>query len=552
MEFRLAADYEPKGDQPKAIEAITESIRAGKPSQTLLGVTGSGKTFTMANVIQRLQRPALIISHNKTLAAQLYSEFKAFFPENAVEYFVSYYDYYQPEAYVPSTDTYIEKDSSVNEEIERLRLAATGSLISRRDVIVIASVSCIYGLGSPEDFKALSVELSKGQTLGRDEFLERLVEALYNRNDVELKPGLFRVRGDVVDLFPAYAKNPIRIEFWGDEVEELTEIDAVSGSGLNKLENYRVYPANQYVTTREKIGSACKAIEAELEERVSWFEKEDLLLEAQRIRMRTEYDLEMLREIGFCNGIENYSRHLSHRKPGQRPWCLIDFFPKDFLLFVDESHVTLPQLGGMYNGDRARKQKLVDFGFRLPSAMDNRPLQPEEFEKVTGQTVYVSATPAELRAIFDAYARSNANMSDELQEKRSMSIGEWLTLLGHFNLFGTGQVSYFGAKMVFKWCMIRARPDHSVESERKMRQLSFVDFLEAICRIASTMALPSDPELEAADAQDAGEPYSPLHPGSRHWPMGGQVYIEIRVEETVDAADHIRETPSLFGKRHKE
>ena len=395
MEFRLAADYEPKGDQPEAIEAITESIRAGKPSQTLLGVTGSGKTFTMANVIQRLQRPALIISHNKTLAAQLYSEFKAFFPENAVEYFVSYYDYYQPEAYVPSTDTYIEKDSSVNEEIERLRLAATGSLISRRDVIVIASVSCIYGLGSPEDFKALSVELTKGQTLGRDEFLERLVEALYSRNDVELKPGLFRVRGDVVDLFPAYAKNPIRIEFWGDEVEELTEIDAVSGSGLNKLENYRVYPANQYVTTREKIGSACKAIEAELEERVSWFEKEDLLLEAQRIRMRTEYDLEMLREIGFCNGIENYSRHLSHRKPGQRPWCLIDFFPEDFLLFVDESHVTLPQLGGMYNGDRSRKQKLVDFGFRLPSAMDNRPLQPEEFEKVTGQTVYVSATPAD-------------------------------------------------------------------------------------------------------------------------------------------------------------
>ncbi len=394
MEFKLVSEYKPQGDQPEAIDSLVRSLEEGNQDQTLLGVTGSGKTFTMANIIQRLQRPALIISHNKTLAAQLYSEFKGFFPENAVEYFVSYYDYYQPEAYVPSTDTFIEKDSSINEEIERLRLASTGSLISRRDVIVIASVSCIYGLGSPDDFEALSHEIKKGEESGRDVLLEKLVDGLYDRNDVELKPGRFRVRGDVVDLFPAYAQNPIRIEFWGEEVEEIREIDPISGETLKKLDCYRVYPANQYVTTKDKVAVACKAIEQELEERVAWFEKKNLLLEAQRIRMRTEYDLEMLKEIGFCNGIENYSRHLSGRKPGQRPWCLIDFFPEDFLLFIDESHVSIPQVGGMFHGDLSRKQKLVNFGFRLPSALDNRPLKPDEFEEVTGQTIYVSATPA--------------------------------------------------------------------------------------------------------------------------------------------------------------
>ena len=396
MDFRLKSDYQPKGDQPQAIKGLVDSISKGNIDQTLLGVTGSGKTFSMANVIQQLQRPALIISHNKTLAAQLYSEFKAFFPENAVEYFVSYYDYYQPEAYVPSTDTFIEKDSSINEEIERLRLAATGSLISRRDVIVIASVSCIYGLGSPDDFRALSLEIVKGEDFGRDELLEKLVDALYNRNDMELKAGRFRVRGDVVDLYPAYANNPIRVEFWGDEVEDIREIDPISGETIRKHDSYRVYPATQYVTTKDKLEVGCKAIEKELEEQVKYFEQSNLLLEAQRIRMRTEYDLEMLREIGFCNGIENYSRHLSGRKPGQRPWCLIDFFPEDFLLFIDESHASIPQIGGMFRGDLSRKQKLVDFGFRLPSALDNRPLKPEEFESVTGQSIYVSATPAAL------------------------------------------------------------------------------------------------------------------------------------------------------------
>ena len=394
MDFRLESDYKPMGDQPQAIKGLVESISKGNMDQTLLGVTGSGKTFSMANVIQDLQRPALIISPNKTLAAQLYSEFKAFFPDNAVEYFVSYYDYYQPEAYVPSTDTFIEKDSSINEEIERLRLAATSSLISRRDVIVIASVSCIYGLGSPDDFEALSIEITKGHDLGRDNLLEGLVEALYNRNDMELKAGRFRVRGDVVDLFPAYANNPIRVEFWGDEVEDIREIDPISGETIRKYDSYRVYPATQYVTTKDKLEVGCKAIEKELEEQVKHFEGSNLLLEAQRIRMRTEYDLEMLREIGFCNGIENYSRHLSGRKPGERPWCLIDFFPEDFLLFIDESHASIPQIGGMFKGDLSRKQKLVDFGFRLPSALDNRPLKPEEFESVTGQSIYVSATPA--------------------------------------------------------------------------------------------------------------------------------------------------------------
>ena len=394
MDFRLQSDYQPMGDQPQAIKGLVESISKGNMDQTLLGVTGSGKTFSMANVIQDLQRPALIISPNKTLAAQLYSEFKAFFPNNAVEYFVSYYDYYQPEAYVPSTDTFIEKDSSINEEIKRLRLAATSSLISRRDVIVIASVSCIYGLGSPDDFEALSIEITKGQDLGRDNLLEGLVEALYNRNDMELKAGRFRVRGDVVDLFPAYANNPIRVEFWGNEVEDIREIDPISGETIRKYDSYRVYPATQYVTTKDKLEVGCKAIEKELEEQVKHFEGSNLLLEAQRIRMRTEYDLEMLREIGFCNGIENYSRHLSGRKPGERPWCLIDFFPEDFLLFIDESHASIPQIGGMFKGDLSRKQKLVDFGFRLPSALDNRPLKPEEFESVTGQSIYVSATPA--------------------------------------------------------------------------------------------------------------------------------------------------------------
>ena len=394
VKFKLSSDYSPQGDQPTAIRDLVASVRAGNRYQTLLGVTGSGKTFSMANVIQEVQRPALIISHNKTLAAQLYSEFKAFFPDNAVEYFVSYYDYYQPEAYIPQTDTYIEKDSSINDEIERLRISTSSSLISRNDVIVIASVSCIYGLGSPEDFKEMMIPLKAGMELSRDAFLENLVTILYDRNDIEFKRGTFRVRGDVVDIYPAYMETGIRIEFWGDELETIRELDPVTGETGDPLEIFNLYPATQYVTPKGKIEGAVKAIRAELEERVAWFESQNLLLEAQRIRMRTEYDIELLQEMGFCTGIENYSRYLSGRRPGERPFCLIDFFPKDFLLFIDESHVTLPQVRAMYNGDRARKERLVQYGFRLPSALDNRPQKIEEFEAITGQTIYVSATPA--------------------------------------------------------------------------------------------------------------------------------------------------------------
>ena len=392
--FQLRADYEPRGDQPEAIAALVRSFRAGNSDQTLLGVTGSGKTFTMANVIAQLDRPTLIISHNKTLAAQLYSEFKNFFPENSVEYFVSYYDYYQPEAYIASSDTYIEKDSSINEEIERLRIAATSALVSRRDVIVVASVSCIYGLGSPEDFTTLRIELRRGASLGRGQLLERLVDNLYERNDYDLKRGRFRVRGDVIDIMPAYSEQAIRVELWGDEVEGLSEFDPLTGTVLRPLDQFDLYPANQYVTTKGKMEVAIGRIKVELEERVAHFEAAGLYLEAQRIKMRTSYDLEMLQEMGFCNGIENYSMHMAGRKAGERPTCLVDFFPKDFLLFVDESHATIPQVGGMFNGDRARKGVLVDHGFRLPSAMENRPQAFEEFRHITGQTLYVSATPA--------------------------------------------------------------------------------------------------------------------------------------------------------------
>ena len=394
MLFKLHSDYQPTGDQPAAIRTLVQSLQAGHRHQTLLGVTGSGKTFTMANVIAQLNRPALIISHNKTLAAQLYSEFKAFFPGNAVEYFVSYYDYYQPEAYVPTSDTFIEKDSSINEELERLRIATTSSLVSRRDVIVVASVSCIYGLGSPEDFSAMRIPLRRGGTLNRNTLLERLVENLYERNDYELKRGAFRVRGDVVDVMPAYLEHGLRVEFFGDEIEALTEFEPVGGAVIRQTDQFDLYPANQYVTTKGRLDAAIGGIKAELEERVAFFEKNQQYLEAQRIRMRTNYDLEMLQEMGFCSGIENYSRHLTGRKAGDRPFCLIDFFPKDFLLMVDESHVTIPQIGGMYNGDIARKKTLVNFGFRLPSALDNRPQSFAEFQSITGQTVYVSATPA--------------------------------------------------------------------------------------------------------------------------------------------------------------
>jgi excinuclease ABC subunit B len=396
MSFQLESKYKPKGDQAQAIGKLIKSVEAGNRHQTLLGVTGSGKTFTIANVIRELDRPTLVISHNKTLAAQLYSEFKQFFPRNAVEYFVSYFDYYQPEAYIPRSDTYIEKDSSINEEIERLRLAATSALLSRRDTIVVASVSCIYGITSPEDYLQMLLTVKQGQHISREAVLSRLIEMLYERNDMNFSRGRFRVRGDVVEVYPGSAdEEGVRIEFFGDEIEAITKFDPLTGHALESLSVITFYPAKQFVTPADKLNRALRTIREELEQRIVELESQNKLLEAQRLRMRTEYDLEMLQEMGFCNGIENYSRHLSGRSPGSKPYTIIDFFPKDFLVVIDESHATIPQIGGMYEGDRSRKTVLVNYGFRLPSALDNRPLNFDEFMKLTNQSIYVSATPAE-------------------------------------------------------------------------------------------------------------------------------------------------------------
>ena len=394
--FELESNYKPRGDQGQAIAKLIKSVEGGNRHQTLLGVTGSGKTFTIANVIREVERPTLVISHNKTLAAQLYSEFKQFFPRNAVEYFVSYFDYYQPEAYIPRSDTYIEKDSSINEEIERLRLSTASALLSRRDVIVVASVSCIYGVTSPEDYARMLLTVKKGQQIGREAVLGRLVDMLYERNDVSFSRGRFRVRGDVVEVYPATAdEEGIRLEFFGDEIDAITRFDPLTGHAHEALNIITFFPAKQFVTPADKLNRALRTIRAELEDRIIVLESQNKLIEAQRLRMRTEYDLEMLQEMGFCNGIENYSRHLSGRAPGSKPFTIIDFFPKDFLVVVDESHASIPQIGGMYEGDRSRKSVLVDYGFRLPSALDNRPLNFDEFMKATNQLIYVSATPAE-------------------------------------------------------------------------------------------------------------------------------------------------------------
>ena len=405
--FKVVSPYEPAGDQPEAIDALAAGLENGIEEQVLLGVTGSGKTYTMAKVIERIQRPTLVLAHNKTLAAQLCAEFRQFFPDNAVEYFVSYYDYYQPEAYIPHTDTFIEKDSSINDEIDRLRLSATASLLERRDVIVVSSVSCIYGLGEPDDFAAMMVTLRVGMEIKIEDLLMRLVNIRYERNDVAFERNKFRVRGDTVEIWPAYWKDTaIRVEFFGDEIDRISEINAVSGALLRRLNNIPVWPATHYVTPKEKMEAAIVEIRRELEERVAWFEQNGRLLEAQRIRQRTEYDIEMMQELGYCSGIENYSRIISGRAPGSAPMTLLDYFPKDFVLFVDESHVTLPQVRAMYKGDFSRKQTLVEYGFRLPSAFDNRPLKFPEFTQRLNQVIYVSATPAE-------YERSRAGQIAE-------------------------------------------------------------------------------------------------------------------------------------------
>ena len=398
-QFKIKSDFRPTGDQPEAIKSIAAGLNNNLKYQTLLGVTGSGKTFTMANIIEKVQRPTLVLAHNKTLAAQLCSEFKEFFPDNAVEYFVSYYDYYQPEAYVPSSDTFIEKDASINDEIDKLRHSATASLYERRDVIIVASVSCIYGLGSPMDYENLVISLRPGMQKDRDEAMRKLIEIQYKRNDISFTRGTFRVRGDTLEIFPASSsENAIRVEFFGDEIDRITEINTVTGEIIGRRNHVSIFPATHYATTEENIKRASVSIREELEERLKYFERENKLLEMQRLEQRTNYDLEMLTEMGYCNGIENYSRHINNLDAGSRPFTLLDYFPKDFLMIIDESHVSVPQVRGMYNGDRARKTTLVDYGFRLPSALDNRPLKFDEFEKIINQVVFVSATPGPYEA----------------------------------------------------------------------------------------------------------------------------------------------------------
>jgi excinuclease ABC subunit B len=394
-QFKVKSQFKPTGDQPEAIQSLVDGLKRGEKFQTLLGITGSGKTFTMAKVIEKVQRPTLIISHNKTLAAQLYGEFKSFFPENAVEYFISYYDYYQPEAYLPVTDTYIEKDSDINDEIEKLRLKATASLLSRRDVIVVASVSCIYGLGSPTEYKNQIMLLQKGNIYPREELLKKLIAIHYVRNDMSFSRGTFRIRGDVMDIYPAYNDNPVRLEFWGDELDSITFIDPIAGKVRGSSDWIIIYPARHFITNEETMRIALEDIRNELSERLTELRQNGKLVEAQRLEQRVNYDMEMMQELGYCSGIENYSRHLTRRKPGERPFTLMDFFPEDYLLFIDESHATIPQIRAMYNGDRSRKEVLVEYGFRLPSALDNRPMKFEEFEEMIHQAIFVSATPAD-------------------------------------------------------------------------------------------------------------------------------------------------------------
>ena len=396
MNFKLQSEYQPTGDQPQAIKKLVHGLENGEKYQTLLGVTGSGKTFTIANVVNEIQRPTLVLAHNKTLAAQLFMEFKEFFPENAVEYFVSYYDYYQPEAYIASTGTYIEKDLSINEEVEKLRLSATASLLSgRRDVLIVASVSCIYGIGNPAEFNKSLIELELNSKISRTQLLHKLVNALYSRTLNEFSRGTFRVKGDVVDVFPAYADSAVRIQFFGDEIEKIQSFDPVSGNIISNFDKINIYPANLFATSKETLNSAIRNIQDDLVKQVDFFKEIDKPLEAKRLQERTELDLEMIKELGYCSGIENYSRYIDGRAPGTRPFCLLDYFPKDFLMVIDESHVTIPQIHAMYGGDRSRKEVLVEYGFRLPAAMDNRPLKFEEFEEMQNQVIYVSATPAD-------------------------------------------------------------------------------------------------------------------------------------------------------------
>jgi len=522
--FQLASPFAPAGDQPQAIEALTQGLLAGKKQQVLMGVTGSGKTFTMANVIQRLQRPALVMSHNKTLAAQLYSEFKEFFPHNAVHYFVSYYDYYQPEAYIPQRDIYIEKDASINQEIDRLRLAATSALVSRRDVVIIASVSSIYGLGSPEDYRSMMVGLRVGHEIDRDVILSRLVDIQYERNDIEFAAGKFRVRGDCVEIYPSYEQFAYRVEFWGDEVEQLSIINPTSGEVVERLEQVFIYPAKHFVLPEERIEKAVAEIKDELQERLEEFKNQGKLLEAQRLSARTRFDIEMLQEVGYCPGIENYSRPLSGRPPGSAPDTLFSFFPKDYLLFVDESHVTVPQIRGMFAGDNNRKKTLVEHGFRLPSAMDNRPLRFPEWEERICQAVFVSATPGpyEMQCtggeVVEQVIRPTGLLDPEIevvaargqvphllgQIRQRASVGERVLVTTLTKRLAEDLAAYFSKQDVrCKWLHSELDAFERVELLRELRQGNF-DVLVGVNLLREGLDLPEVSLVAILDADKEG------------------------------------------------
>jgi excinuclease ABC subunit B len=580
MNFELVSDFKPTGDQPEAIRELVEGIEQGLPYQTLLGVTGSGKTFTVANVIKELNRPVLVLSHNKTLAAQLFSEFKGFFPHNAVEYFVSYYDYYQPEAYLPSTGTYIEKDLAINEEIEKYRLSATSALLSgRRDVIIVSSVSCIYGIGNPDDFKENVISIKKGERISRNHFLRRLVDSLYSRTQIEFSRGNFRVQGDTVDVFPAYADIALRILFWGDEIEEIHTFDPLTGNFIEEFDEYQIYPANIFVTTRERINHAIGEIEIDLGKRVQFFNNNGQIQEAKRLYERVTYDLEMIKELGYCSGIENYSRYFDGRPPGSRPFCLIDYFPKDFLTVIDESHVTVPQIRAMYGGDHSRKINLVEYGFRLPAAIDNRPLTYDEFESLTLQKIFISATPADFElqlcegvvteqvvrptGLLDPSieVRQSLNQIDDLMEEihQRTERGE-RTLVTTLTKRMAEELNSYFTRMDIKTAYIHSDVDtlERIEIMEKLRQ-GYFDVLIGVNLLREGLDLPEVSLVAILDADKEGFLRSHRSltqtAGRAARNINGKVIfyadrITESMQKTIDETSRRREKQLLYNEKH--
>ena len=580
MNFELISDYQPTGDQPKAIKELTEGIKQGLPYQTLLGVTGSGKTFTVANVIKEVQKPTLVLSHNKTLAAQLYSEFKTFFPNNAVEYFVSYYDYYQPEAYIPTSNTYIEKDLSINDEIEKLRLSATSSLLSgRKDVIIVSSVSCLYGIGNPDDFKENVISIQRGQTISRNILLRKLVDSLYSRNQVEFSRGQFRVKGDTVDIYLAYVDMALRVLFWGDDIEEIYTFDPHTGNPIEIFDHYDIYPANLFVTTRERINYAIGQIELDLGERYNLFYAEGRLEEAKRLQERVSYDLEMIRELGYCSGIENYSRYLDGRLPGSRPFCLIDYFPKDFLTIIDESHATVPQIRAMYGGDHSRKLNLVEYGFRLPAAIDNRPLTFDEFESLTPQKIFVSATPADFELQMsegivveqvvrptglldpDIDVRPSLNQIDDLMEEIRLRVekGE-RTLVTTLTKRMAEELNTYFSRMDIKTSYIHSDVEtlERIEIMEKLRQ-GYFDVLVGVNLLREGLDLPEVSLVAILDADKEGFLRSHRSltqtAGRAARNINGKVIfyadkITDSMQKTIDETQRRREKQLLYNEKH--